>query len=111
MHGDRVDLFATLTQQVLGLQDVANGDVVGFGRSGARDGSVVLVGSEDTSARDTTEQTQQLSLQGGSLQLVDRCGQLVADVSERISAGTQLAEIVCGVAEATVQDRHDLLVG
>ena len=65
VHGDRVDLFATLTQQVLGFQDVANGDVVGFGWGCTRDGSVVLVGSKDASARDTTEQTQQLSLQGG----------------------------------------------
>jgi len=111
VHGDRVDLFATLTQQVLGFQDVANGDVVGFGRGCACNGSVVLVGSKDASGGNATEQTQQLGLQGGSLQLVDCCGQLVADVSEGVSSGSELAEIICGVAEATVQDRHDLLVG
>ena len=51
-----------------------------------------------------------MSLEGGSLQLVDSGGQLVADVSQRISAGTQLAQVISGIAETTMQQSHDLLV-
>ena len=70
-----------------------------------------MVGAKDTSARDATEQTQQLGSQGGGLQLVDGGSQLVADVGQGISARAELAQVVCGVGKATVQDRHDLLVG
>ena len=92
---------------------MADVQVVGLGH-GTGDTSerfVGLVGAEHASAGDATEQTQQLGRQGGGLQLVDGGGQLVADVAEGVSAGAELREVVGGIREATMQDRHDLLVG
>jgi hypothetical protein len=70
-----------------------------------------LVGAEDAGAGDGAEQAKQLGCQGGSLELVDGGGQLVADVGQGVGARAELAEVVSGVGKATVQDRHDLLVG
>ena len=109
MHGDGVDLLTALAQQVFGLHQVANSQIVGFG-SGSRTSGVVLVGAEDASASDAAEQSQELGLQGGGLQLVDCCRQLVADVGQGVRSRAELAEVISGVAEATVQQSHDLLV-
>ena len=51
-----------------------------------------------------------MGLQGGSLQLVDGGGQLITHMGEGVSAGAKLAEVISGVAEATVQQSHNLLV-
>ena len=69
----------------------------------------MLVSAKDASSGDATEQTQQLSLQGG-VQLVDRCGQLVAD-ERGGQLRSELAEIICGITEPAMQQGHDLLVG
>ena len=113
VHGDGVEVIAPLAELGLGGHHVGDVQEVGF-RHGAGDASerfVRLVGTQHAGAADTAEQTQQLVCQGGGLQLVDGGGQLVADVGQGVGARAQLAEVVGGVGETTVQDRHDLLVG
>ena len=113
VHGDGVEVVASLAELGLSGHHVGNVQEVGLGH-GTGDTSerfVGLVGTKHASAGDTTEETQQLGGEGGGLQLVDGGGQLVADVSQGVGARAQLAEVVSGIGEATVQDRHDLLVG
>ena len=113
VHGDCVEFVAALTQLGLGGHNVCHVDEVGLGhRTGdASERLVRLVAAQYAGAADAAEQTQQLGCKGGGLQLVDGCGQLVADVSQGIGARAQLAEVVSGVGEATVEQGHDLLVG
>ena len=113
VHGDGVEVVAPLTELGLGGHHVGHVQEVGF-RHGAGDASerfVRLVGTQHAGAADAAEQTQQLGCQGGGLQLVDGGGQLVADVGQGVSARAKLAQVVCGIGEATMQQGHNLLVG
>ena len=113
VHGDGVEFVAALTQQCFGADHVPDVQEVGLGHGTGHASKrfVALVGTEHASAADATEEAQQLGGQGGGLQLVDGCRQLVADVGQGVGARAQLAEVVGGVCETAVQQGHDLLVG
>ena len=109
VHGDGVEVVAALTQQSAGCNHVGSRGVVGLGcTSGA--GFVGLVSTQNASSADTAEQTSQLGQKGRGLQLIDRSSQLVADMTQGISAGTEHGQVISSVGKATVQDGHDLLV-
>ena len=113
MHCNRIEFVAALTQLHLGANNVGDVQEVGLDHVAGNVGNslVQLVGAKDASAGDAAEQTKQLGCQSGSLQLVDGCGELVADVGQGVGTRAQLAEVVSGIGKATVQQGHDLLVG
>ena len=109
VHCDGVEVIATLTKQVASSNHVGSRGVVGLSCTGGA-GLVGLVSTKDASSADAAEQTSQLGQQGCGLQLVDCSGQLVADMTQGVSARTELGQIIGSVGKATVQDGHDLAV-
>ena len=93
--------FATLAQFCLGSNH-GHGTDVGVELSGD---------VQDVVGEGCTKDAFQLGQKGGGAELVDGGGQVSADGAHRVGSSAELGEVVHGVAEATVEDRHHLLGG